>query len=685
MIALFETHAEGVQASRICQRLGLENSFRVDATGQSGGLWLLWRSSVGQVDVVASSNQFIYVKITNAEEVINLVAVYAAPTVTRRSGLWGELRDIIGGLEGPLIIGGDFNTILRLDERTGGNGRLSPDSLFFGDWINELSLIDMGFKGNKFTWKRGRVESNFVAKRLDRVFCCAHARLKWHEAVVSHLPFFSSDHAPLYLQLALNQTMDPRRRLFCFKAAWLSHECFKEMVQISWDLNLTTPVALQKLQGKLRIWNKEVFGAINTRKEKTVRQLKEVQDLLDVTQSDALLMKEEQLFKEFDTILEQEETIWFQKSREKFISLGDRNTTFFHTSTIIRRRRNRIESLKDDEDKWISDKEELERLAVAYYTRLYPLVDVSEVRERLPTGGFTGLSTFEKEQLDKPFTLEEVVVAVKSMGRFKAPGPDGFQPVFYQECWEIVGSSVTRFVLDFFESGILPQSTNDALLVLIPKVLKPEKITQFRPISLCNVLFKVITKMMVIRLKSVISKLIGPAQASFIPGRLSIDNIVVVQEAVHSMRRKKGRKGWMLLKLDLEKAYDRIRWDFLEETLQAAGLSSGWTRRIMECVANPAMSLLWNGEKTESFKPARGLRQGDPLSPYLFVLCMERLCQLIDFEVGNKNWKPINLSRGGPKISHVCFADDLILFAEASVVQIRVIRRVLERFCLSSG
>jgi len=452
---------------------------------------------------------------------------------------------------------------------------------------------------------------------------------------------------------------------------------------VGFESNDSSGVA--KLQGKLRIWNKEVFGAINTRKEKTVRQLKEVQDLLDVTQSDALLMKEEQLLKEFDTILEQEETIWFQKSCEKFISLGDRNTTFFHTSTIIRRRRNRIESLKDDEDQWISDKEELERLAVAYYTRLYSLVDVSEVRERLPTGGFTGLSPFEKEQLDKPFTLEEVVVAVKSMGRFKAPGPDGFQPVFYQECWEIVGSSVTRFVLDFFESGILPQSTNDALLVLIPKVLKPEKITQFRPISLCNVLFKVITKMMVIRLKSVISKLIGPAQASFIPGRLSIDNIVVVQEAVHSMRRKKGRKGWMLLKLDLEKAYDRIRWDFLEETLQAAGLSSGWTRRIMECVANPAMSLLWNGEKTESFKPARGLRQGDPLSPYLFVLCMERLCQLIDFEVGNKNWKPINLSRGGPKISHVCFADDLILFAEASVVQIRVIRRVLERFCLSSG
>ena len=105
----------------------------------------------------------------------------------------------------------------------------------------------------------------------------------------------------------------------------------------------------------------------------------------------------------------------------------------------------------------------------------------------------------------------------------------------------------------------------------------------------------------------------------------------------------------------------------------------------MQCVSVPTMSLLWNGEKTESFKPLRGLRQGDPLSPYLFVLCMERLCHLIDNAVANKKWKPIRLSQGGSRLSHVCFADDLILFAEASIAQIRVIRGVLERFCSASG
>ena len=248
-----------------------------------------------------------------------------------------------------------------------------------------------------------------------------------------------------------------------------------------------------------------------------------------------------------------------------------------------------------------------------------------------------------------------------------------------------MGESVTRCGFEFFESDVLTTGMNDAMLVLIPKVLKPERIMQFRPISLCNVLFKIITKAMVLRLKKLMPKLIGPAQASFIPGRLSTDNIVVVQEAVHSMRKKKGRRGWMLLKLDLEKAYDRIRWDFLEDTLYAAKLPGIWIQWIMQCVTNPGMSLLWNGERTEAFTPQRGLRQGDPLSPYLFVLCMERLCHQIDLSVAKKEWKPISLSRGGPALSHVCFADDLILFAEASISQIRVIRKVLERCCGASG
>lgn len=160
------------------------------------------------------------------------------------------------------MIGGDFNTIVRIDERTGGRGGLSPDSLAFGEWINELSLIDMRFRGNQYTWRRGKSSQPFVAKRLDRVFCCAQTRLQWQEARVTHLPFLASDHTPLYVQLAPNVEMNKGRRPFRFEAAWMEHMGFKELLDASWNRQVNTAVALEKLQVILQKWNREVVGDI---------------------------------------------------------------------------------------------------------------------------------------------------------------------------------------------------------------------------------------------------------------------------------------------------------------------------------------------------------------------------------------------------------------------------------------
>ena len=168
-----------------------------------------------------------------------------------------------------------------MDERTGGNWQLSDDSLVFGEWINDLSLIDMGFTGNQFTWKRGKEGSSFVAKRLDRVLCCAQTRLKWQSALVSHLPFLASDHAPLFLRLEPLVRMDTSRRPFRFEAAWLQHPSFKDLLENSWNRNIETKAALKNLQVVLRKWNKEVFGEIQVQKEKTMKEIKEVQEETD--------------------------------------------------------------------------------------------------------------------------------------------------------------------------------------------------------------------------------------------------------------------------------------------------------------------------------------------------------------------------------------------------------------------
>ncbi|XP_028752652.1 uncharacterized protein LOC114712303 [Neltuma alba] len=149
------------------------------------------------------------------------------------------------------------------------------------------------------------------------------------------------------------------------------------------------------------------------------------------------------------------------------------------------------------------------------------------------------------------------------------------------------------------------------------------------------------------------------------------------------MRTKRGGTGFIAIKVDMEKAYDRLDWNFLEFTMKSLGLSDNFVDIIMKCISTASMRVLWNGVAIESFQPSRGVRQGDPLSPYLFVLCMERLGQLIQHEIERGRWKPMKLSTRGPIISHLFFADDLILFGEASTDQMLEMKNIMHFFCQS--
>lgn len=128
-------------------------------------------------------------------------------------------------------------------------------------------------------------------------------------------------------------------------------------------------------------------------------------------------------------------------------------------------------------------------------------------------------------------------------------------------------------------------------------------------------------------------KLVAPTQCSFVPGGHSSDNIIIVQEVIHSMKRRKGLKGFMAIKVDPEKAYDRLSWDFVRDSLSDIGIPPIMIDIIWQCISSPTMSVLWNGERTDGFQPMRGIRQGDPISPYIFVLCVEHLSQLITHAV----------------------------------------------------
>ncbi|OMO65780.1 reverse transcriptase [Corchorus capsularis] len=371
----------------------------------------------------------------------------------------------------------------------------------------------------------------------------------------------------------------------------------------SWE-NHDAPIQskLTKFAEVVKKWNKSSFGNIFQKKKRLLARLRGIQKARCNGENPFLVALEKELQHEYSKVLRQEELLWFQKARTKWIQSGDRNTTYFHTLALVKRSRNRIRSLKDSEGNWVNDQAVIKRMAVQHYKTLYTESLEGSLRPDISVT-FPRLEVNEIEELHKPVDDDEVKEAMFSIGPHKAPGPDGFQARFFQKNWDTVGEAVTKSVKEAFSSGEVPLEMNKTLITLIPKVKSPESMNQLRPISLCNILYNLITKIIVNRLKQILPKLVSPMQSSFVPGRQIVDNIVVVQEMLHSFKKRKGKTGALAWKIDLEKTYDKMNWEFVRETLMEIGFNSTLLKLVMNCIQTTSFQILWNGEATEEFKP----------------------------------------------------------------------------------
>lgn len=245
---------------------------------------------------------------------------------------------------------------------------------------------------------------------------------------------------------------------------------------------------------------------------------------------------------------------------------GDRNTSFFHVSTIVRRRRNRISYLRNSVGEWIHEETEIMSFIREGFAKLYT---TSHLEAKLQPGPISpwqaALTDMERDSLYDPVSVEEIKSALWSIKAFKAPGPDGLHAGFFQRFWMIVGGSVVEEIKKCFVTKKILEFLNKTNVALIPKIHGPETIGNYRPISLCNTVYKMITKIIVARLRPMLDKLVSPVQSAFVPGRKGVDNAIIVQEIIHSISKKKGRVGYTAIKVDLEKAYDKLEWSFIRE------------------------------------------------------------------------------------------------------------------------
>ena len=208
----------------------------------------------------------------------------------------------------------------------------------------------------------------------------------------------------------------------------------------------------------------------------------------------------------------------------------------------------------------------------------------------------------------------------------------------------------------------------------------------YRPISLSNVVSRIVSKVLANRVKPLLPNIISDSQSAFVPGRLISDNTSVAYEMLHRMRnRRKGKTGHMAVKLDISKAYDRVEWEFLRKIMVKLGLAEKWVNLAMQCVSSATYTVLLNGEPRGFISPARGIRQGDPLSPYLFLFCVEGLSALIRRATDSQQLQGLRSCRGGVSISHLLFADDSLLFCPATPTDCNRLIQILSTYEQASG
>ncbi|GKV15257.1 hypothetical protein SLEP1_g26053 [Rubroshorea leprosula] len=622
-----------------CKRLWHSEDFDwvvKDSIGRSGGLLCVWNSKAISVKHVWEGENFISIQgvWTVENVVINVVNVYSPCQLAGKRILWLELKNLVLQTGGMWCVVGDFNVVRKVEEKIGSR-RLTTEMGEFDNFIIESELIDISLMGRKFTWYQtgGRFMS-----RIDRVL---------------------------------------------LSEEWLS----RELIRKAWEQANIQGWAGFQLKEKLKItkealkkWSKSFVPEIDSRIKEATAQIEQL-DLKGESEqlSDEEIERRRQALLALWNNIRYKENMLQQKSGKAWLSNGDANTKFFHSCVKGRWKRNEMNSIQIKGTQYTEARRMKEEIA-SFFQNMF--AEEQWKRPTLEGVNFKRIYAEENSSLTTPFTEEEIKTAIWDCESSKAPGPDGFNFKFIKSEWETIKRDVIGFLEEFQRNGKLVKGLNTSFIVLVPKVENPQKIEEYRPILLIGAVYKILAKTLANHLKNVLAGVMGQQQMAFISGRQLMDGVMIANEIVDETKKKK-KKAFML-KIDFEKAYDKVSWSFLDFMQQKMGFSTKWRKWIMQCLKSSMVSVLVNGSPTRQFMVSRGLWQGDPLSPFLFLIIIEGINGLASKAIQNGLLKGMEVGHGGFKVSHLQYANDTLLFGEATEENVWAMKGILRTFELVS-
>ncbi|XP_074318689.1 uncharacterized protein LOC141655512 [Silene latifolia] len=473
----------------------------VDAQGSRGGLWLGFKD-VALFSCVFLCQNFILVKVNQC----------------------------------------DFNQIEYQTNKWGGRVGVIDGINCFREWKASHRLLDIPFKGPKYTWCNNRDNGARIYERLDK----GYGSQDWYDifsnTAILHLPIQISDHAPIIIDT--NLIMENGRRPYKIETWNFNYiECMS-LIQSTWkrmrrewggqwtnfDMDLS-----QAMQTSIDTGDHSIFDSVRS-------------NVVEYSKNLA--------------------SYWRQRAKISWAMDGDTCSKYFFNWVKTRAGRNFIMGIKSNEHGWLFDHKDIEEAFVAHYRHIYKLnvlnVDFDDYmtkHQQFFNVDKIFLSEDDKDSIERPYSKKE--------------------------------GDVLKAVLQVLNTGGVLEEMNKTFIALVPKCPSPERVEQYRPISLCNVIMKIVTKCIANRLKKFMGALVGPFQNAFVPGRSISDNILIAHEMIHKVSSSSvGNNARMALKADMSKAYDWMKWNFIEATLFKMGFPKKVIDLIMKCISTVSMKFL---------------------------------------------------------------------------------------------